>query len=249
VEELSDFFLELAHSDRLKALFLIEKERLKLTHISERLHLSMQETSRHLSRLRDAKLIRKDVDGSYYLTPFGHITLHLLPGYSFILKNRDYFQDHDPSCLPPEFIKRIGELEEYEPGKGVMQVLHLSVVVMEEAKEYVWILTDQVMTPTIPMIGDGFAKGIRFRILLPKQLTLPSGFQLPIPAPTSPIEIKWLEEVRVCIMMNEKLAGLCLPNSAGKIDFNTGFASKNQKFHKWCRDLFLHYWEEAKKTP
>jgi len=249
VEELSDFFLELSHSDRLRALLLIQKERLKLTQISEKLNLSMQETSRHLSRLRDAKLIRKDVDGFYHLTPFGHITLHLLPGYNFILKNRDYLQDHDLSCLPPEFIKRIGELEEYEPGKGVMQVLHLAVVLMEDAKEYVWILTDQVMTPTIPMIGEGFSKGIRFRILLPKQLTLPSGFQLPIPAPTSPIEIKWLEEVRVCIMMNEKLAGLCLSNSAGKIDFNTGFASKDQKFHKWCRDLFLHYWEEAKKTP
>jgi len=249
VEELSDFFLELAHSDRLRTLFLIEKERLKLTHISERLNLSMQETSRHLSRLKDAKLISKDVDGFYHLTPFGRITLNLLPGYNFILKNRDYFQDHDLSCLPPEFIRRIGELEEYEPGKGVMQVLHLAVVVMGEAREYVWILTDQVMTPTISMIREGSAKGIRFRILLPQQLTLPSGFQLPKPAPTSPIEIRWLGEVRVCIMMNEALAGLCLPDSAGKIDFSTGFAGRNPKFHKWCRDLFSHYWEEAKKVP
>jgi len=248
VEELSDFFLELAHSDRLRALFLIDKERLKLTHISERLNLSMQETSRHLSRLRDAKLIRKDIDGFYYLTPFGRITLHLLPGYNFILKNREYFQNHDLSCLPPEFIKRIGELEEHEPGKGVMQVLHLAMVVMEEAKEYVWILTDQVMTPTVPMISEGYAKGIRFRILLPEQLTLPSGFQLPKPAPTSPIEIRLLEEVRVCTMMNEELAGLCLPNSAGKIDFSTGFASRDPKFHKWCRDLFLHYWGRGKAT-
>jgi len=249
VEELSDFFLELAHSDRLRTIFLIEKEKLKLTQISERLNLSMQETSRHLSRLRDAKLIGKDIDGFYYLTPFGGIALQLLPGYNFILKNRDYFQDHDLSSLPPEFIKRIGELEDYKPGEGVMQVLHLAVVVIQEAREYVWILTDQVMTPTIPMIGEGFAKGLRFRVLLPEQLTLPSGFQLPQPAPTSPIEIKWLGEVRVCIMMNEALAGLCLRNSAGKIDYGTGFGSKDPEFHKWCRDLFLHYWEEAKTTP
>jgi len=130
-----------------------------------------------------------------------------------------------------------------------MQVLHLAVVVMEEAGEYVWILTDQVMTTTIPIIREGYGKGIRFRILLPQQLTLPPGFQLPKPAPTSPIEIKWLEEVRVCVMMNEGLAGLCLPDSAGKIDFTTGFASRDPKFHKWCRDLYLHYWEEAKKAP
>jgi predicted transcriptional regulator len=47
--------------------------------------------------------------------------------------------------------------------------------------------------------------------------------------------------------MNETLAGLCLPNSAGKIDFSTGFASRKPKFHKWCRDLFLHHWERGKK--
>lgn len=249
VEELSDFFLELAHSDRLRTLSLIEKERLKLTHISERLNLSVQETSRHLSRLRDAKLIGRNVDGFYHLTPFGRITLHLLTGYNFILKNRDYFQDHDPSCLPLEFIERIGELEEYKPGEGVMQVLHLAVVVMEEAKEYVWILTDQVMTPTIPMIKEGYAKGLKFRILLPEKLTLPSGFQLPKLAPASPVEIRWLEEVRVCTMMNEKLAGLCLPDLDGKIDFSTGFASRDPKFHKWCRDLFLHYWERGREGP
>jgi len=243
VEDLTDLFLELAHSDRLRTLFLIEKERLKLTGISEKLNLSMPETSRHLSRLRDAKLIKKDVDGHYTLTPFGRITLELLSGYNFIYKNRDYFQDHDLPSLPPEFIERIGELEEYKPGEGVMQVLHLAVVVMQEAREYVWILTDQVMTPTIPMIKEGYTKGLRFRILLPEQLTLPPGFQLPRPAPTSPVEIRWLEEVRVCIMMNEVLAGLCFPNSAGKIDYNTGFASREPKFHKWCRDLFLHYWE------
>ena len=247
MEEFSDFFLELAHSDRLRTLFLIEKEKLKLTHISEKLNLSMQETSRHLSRLRDARLIRKDAEGFYCLTPFGRTTLSLLPAYNFILKNRDYFQDHDPSFLPPEFIERIGELAEYEEGKGVMQVLHLAVVVMNEAKEYVWILTDQVMTPIIPMIREGYAKGIKFRILLPEQLSLPSGFQLHKPAPTSPIEIKWLEEVSVCIVMNEALAGLCLPNSAGKIDFSTGFACRKPKFHKWCKDLFLYHWERGKK--
>jgi len=248
LEELSDLFVELAHGDRLRTLILIEKERLKLTHISERLDLSMQETSRHLSRLRRAKLVGKDVDGYYHLTPFGRITLRLLPGHNFILKNREYFQDHDVSCLPPEFVERIGELEAYEPGKGVMQVLHLAVVIMKEAREHVWILTDQVMTPTIPMIMEGYAKGVRYRIILPEKLTLPPGFQLPKPEPASHMEMRWLEEVKVCIVMNEELAGLCLPNPAGEVDLSAGFASRNRKFHGWCKDLFLHYWERGKAT-
>jgi predicted transcriptional regulator len=248
VDKLSEFFLELANSERLRALSLIERERLKLTHISERLNLSMQETSRHLSRLRDAKLVRKDVDGFYHITPFGRIALRLLPGYNFIITNRDYFQDHELTWLPVEFIERIGELEEYEPGRGVMQVLHLAGVVMEEAEQYVWILTDQVMTASISMIMKGSERGIRFKIMLPEQLRLPSGFELPEPGPTSPIEIRRLREVNVCIVMNEKLAGLCLPETEGKIDFSAGFASRKPGFHKWCRDLFLQYWEEGKKA-
>ncbi len=48
--------------------------------------------------------------------------------------------------------------------------------------------------------------------------------------------------------MNEALVGICLPNSAGKIDFSTGFASKHPKFHEWCRGLFLHYWERGEAT-
>ena len=245
LEKLSEFFLELAHSERLRALSLIERERFKLTQISEHLNLSMQETSRHLSRLRDAKLIRKDGDGFYQVTSLGWITLRLLPGYSFITSNRDYFQDHELTWLPPEFIERIGELEEYEPGRGVMQVLHLAEVVMEEAQQYVWILTDEVMTASISMIRKGCERGIRFRILLPEQLTLPSGFELPEPAPTSPIEMRRLKEVKACIVINEKLTGLCLPDAKGKIDFSAGFASRKPRFHKWCKDLFLHYWEEA----
>ena len=248
VEKLSEFFLELAHSDRLRALSLIERERLKLTHVSERLNLSMQETSRHLSRLRDAKLVRKDSDGFYQVSPLGRITLRLLPGYNFIISNRDYFQDHELTWLPPEFIERVGELEEYEPGRGVMQVLHLAGVVMEEAEQYVWILTDEVMTASIPMIRKGYERGIRVRIMLPEQLRLPSGFELPEPAPASPMEMRRLNEVKVCIVMNEKLAGLCLPDPNGKIDFSAGFASRKPRFHKWCKDLFLHYWEEAKKA-
>lgn len=248
MEELSDFFLELAHSVRLRTLLLIEKEKLRLTQISDKLNLSMQETSRHLTRLREAKLIAKDVDGLFCLTPLGRIALHLLSGYNFILENRDYFQSHDLSGLPPEFIERIGELGEYEKGKGVMQVLHKAVVVVQEAREYVWILTDQVMTPTIPMIMVSCAKGVRFRIVLPEKLSLPPGFQLPKPPPMIPVEIRRLKEVRVCIIMNEALAGICLPNLAGKIDHSTGFASRDSKFHKWCRDLFLHYWERGKEA-
>ncbi len=44
--------------------------------------------------------------------------------------------------------------------------------------------------------------------------------------------------------MNEKKAMCSFPTLDGKIDY-ASFISKDQKFHDWCRDVFLSYWEKA----
>ena len=59
----------------------LQKQRLKLSHISEKLDMTITEASRHLQRLSEARLIQKEVDGSYGLTHFGNLTLSLLSGW------------------------------------------------------------------------------------------------------------------------------------------------------------------------
>ncbi len=49
--------------------------------------------------------------------------------------------------------------------------------------------------------------------------------------------------------MNEKIAGVCIPDLKGKIDFNSGFRGMSDtEFHNWCRDLFEYYWSKSKPT-
>ena len=98
--ELSDFFLELANESRLKILFALNNKGSNLTQISRILKLSLPETSRHLTRLKTAKLIRKNNEGIYHISDFGQIVLHLLPSYNLIYQNRDYFLRHSLFAVP-----------------------------------------------------------------------------------------------------------------------------------------------------
>ena len=113
-DEIVKLLFDISSSDRLTLLFAVRKENLRLTQLAEKISATIQETSRHLGRLTDAKLIEKNSDSSYTVTSYGRLVLILLSSYNFLSKNKDYFLSHDISFLPQEFIERIGELSLYE---------------------------------------------------------------------------------------------------------------------------------------
>ena len=58
--DIANLFLELSNPDRLRILKLLNKEKMRLSSISNELGLSVQETYRHLLRLTRSRLISKD---------------------------------------------------------------------------------------------------------------------------------------------------------------------------------------------
>ncbi len=61
------------------------------------------------------------------------------------------------------------------------------------------------------------------------------------------IEIRFLDNPKVGIAMNERLAGVTFSDLKGRLDMSAGFRGSNRDFHDWCRELFLHYWEKSSK--
>ena len=116
LEKPCKLMFELSSSERVNLLLKLQKQKMKLSHISEKLDMTITETSRHLQRLSEAKLIQKDVNGLYGLTHFGNLALALISGICCISKNTQYFSEHDLSHLPSEFIERLGELSSIPPG-------------------------------------------------------------------------------------------------------------------------------------
>jgi len=72
----------------------------------------------------------------------------------------------------------------------------------------------------------------------------PPGFK-PLPQIPNLIERRTLERVDVIIAMSEKQGRVAFPTIDGSMD-HIGFGSTEEKSHKWCKDLFLYYWERAK---
>jgi predicted transcriptional regulator len=226
----------------------LQKQRLKLSHISKKLDMTVTEASRHLQRLSEARLIQKDVEGLYGLTPFGVLTLSLLSGLGFASRYRDYFMQYDVSRIPYEFINRIGELGEGGLGADTFRNIHETEKMFQEAREYVWILSDQILMSAGPIVGERVKSDVELRVILPESLLPPPDYKPILPSSLGGVQRRVLPKVEVVIVMTEKVATFCLPNQSGKIDY-TGFGGSDPKFHKWCRDLFLYYWEKAIPAP
>jgi predicted transcriptional regulator len=205
--------------------------------------MTITETSRHLQRLSEARLLEKDVEGLHELTPFGQLTLSLIPSFDFISKHRDYFAAHKLSRLPHEFIGRIGDLSNCTYTDDVMVAFHTVETMIEEAKECVWILSNQVLMSTVPLLEKAVKRGVRFQLITPEDMISPPGFK-PLPVIPNLIERRTLSRVDLIIAMTEKQARLSFPTKDDKMDY-VGFGSTDERGHKWCRDLFMFYWQEA----
>jgi predicted transcriptional regulator len=242
MEELARLLFVLASVDRLTLLSEIKAEKLRLTQLAQKLSATVQETSKHLARLRDAKLIEKDSAGSYRLTTFGRLTLDHMLSFRFLAKNREYFLTHDISALPPEFIQRIGELSECERMGHITSFLSHIDQLIQEAEQYIWLMGDR---PIAIQFEPAHPEKISFRGILKSNIT-PKDYQLAYSAPI-PLELGLLNEVRLLIAMNEKTAAVTFPDLKGRIDFSRGFRGNKPGFHKWCHDIYTFYWDKSKK--
>lgn len=252
MSELSDLLFVFASLDRLTLFSEIGREKMKLTQLTSLISATPQETSKHLIRLRNAKTIEKDSEGFFTQTSFGKILYDLLPALRFANKNQKYLLSHDMALLPLEFIERFGELQESEYVEGVGKILSYTQQTVREAEEYIWLMADH------PIGGEEFIGGntklettdVKWRIIIPGDNNFdPSDLQYTYdPRKGKRIEfglMKESKEIKAGIVLNERTAGLTLPDLSGRLDFNSGFRSRGNLFHKWCFDLFNYHWHKT----
>jgi predicted transcriptional regulator len=254
LEHLAELLFILASIDRLTLLSEIAIQNRRLSQLTTTLSATPQETSKHLTRLRDAKLIEKDSDGLFSLTAFGRIIVNLLPSIRFVTENREYFLSHDISSLPLEFIERLGELQEGQYGEKVGSILAHIQQVVQDAEEYIWLMADH------PLGGQEYvtrsrkleSTSSRWRVIIPADGNIDwTELRRTVGTHKGRIEYHLIEDpidIKAGMALNEKIAGLTFPNTRGKLDFNSGFRSNNPVFRKWCQDLFEHHWSKAGKS-
>lgn len=241
--EISKVLFELSSNRRANILFGIGKENRKMQQIAKSLDMTVTETFRHLQRLTDAKLVQKKVDGTYAITSLGNLATGFLSGFNFILKNSDYFLEHDVSCLPYEFVNRLGELSAAEFCKEAMSGFNRVRKMVFESEKYIWTMAEQVDSSHIAPTTEKVSKGMDFKFLMQKDLA--KTF-----ANAKDAEVlkgsRYMERIPVTFVMNENQATVVFRRNNGVMDY-MGLFGTDEKFRKWCEDLFTYYWERAER--
>ena len=126
---------------------------------------------------------------------------------------------------------------------------------IQEVKQYVWILSDQVLVSTLPYLAEALERGAEFRLVLPQSIQPPKDIRERAQNPVferavraKRMESRFLDKVDNLLCMSEKeVAALCFPNLEGRLDYR-GFRAKDEQAHKWAEALFLCSWNRAAKN-
>lgn len=242
-QEISKVLFELASTQRASILFEVEKKNLKMQQIAKTLGMTATETCRHLQRLSDANLLNKKGDGTYEVTSFGNLAIGFLSGFNFILKNKPYFLQHETAGLPYEFADRLGELSEGTFSGSVLASFNQIRKMVFEAEEYILVMADQVDSSHVQATNEKVAKGMKFQFIMEKNLAK----TVQVTAEFEKFkERRYLNRLSGALLINEKEAYVALRGVNGLIDYS-GFFGTDQRFRKWCTDLFKYYWEKSER--
>jgi predicted transcriptional regulator len=251
MENLCDILFEVSNEDRLRILKALQEEPRNLTPLARKLGLSTQEASRHAVRLSEVGLAAKDSEGLYTLTPYGRLTLSQLRGIEFTSHHKDYFNAHTAEDLPSEYGARLGELSGATPVDDVMVVIHNIERMIREAEEYIWRLTDRYLMMALPDLEEAVNRGVEFRLMRTRDFEFPpdwpgEGVILREARLRGQFQVRASDSALIFIAMSEKaVAALAFPSVEGRFDY-LGFTSSDEESHRWCRDLYLHYWDSAR---
>ncbi len=245
-----EVLFSLASADRVAILRSLQQGQLNLTQLAKRISVTPQEASRHLVRLSRSALIERLPSGAYRLTGLGTAALRLLPAWEILTAHREFFLAHDLLALPEPLLERVGALSRAEYEDVLARVLTHTGAASAEAREYIWVMADQVLDLSFDPVDAVEKRGLSVRSIIPSQAVrdLPQGATRPMPGPwPERLELRLLDDIRFGIAMNEHAAGVVFADMNGKLDFNRGFRGEDPAFHNWCHDLFESHWNRAKR--
>jgi len=262
---LDDMLFEVSSEIRLRILELLMNGPATVTDISNQLDVSMTEASRHINRLSQVGLIKKNPDRDYSITILGKTVLIQLGPLEFITRHSDYFDSHDATRIPVKFLNRINELEDTVPTYTQRANIIRSVEKMKnislEAEEYYYSILDNSSMKLVlyaepdqerkNLVKNKIESGIKFKTLFPMsvetdkipQESLRSFIEL---HRSGNFEFRIIERTDLFLRMNEKeVSLLAFPNMNDKFDY-LGFEATDDRTINWCNEVFNHYWNSSK---
>lgn len=257
-EDLCSLLFELSSDDRLNILLELKKQRARVTTLARLLGLTAQETSRQTFRLKQAGLLLKDQKGFHQLTSYAELLLRQLEGLNFVSRYKGYFRKHSLAQIPENFILSIGEISEATYLSNLTQALYSVERMIKEARNHVWLISDQISFGVFCELGKALERGTRNRAIQTKSFVyVPSivrdyfqYYEEHITKierhswSTGALQDRLVDQVDVFLLVSEKEAAVAFPLKSGKFDYLT-FTGSEERFRNWCINVFEYYWSKA----
>jgi predicted transcriptional regulator len=213
-----------------------------MNEIARRLDVTATEAFRQLQRLSEAKLVQKQPEGTFTVTGYGRLVLQLSSSHEFVSKHREYFLTHDVWNIPVQFINRLGELSNAELILDAMDNINKGEKMFIAAKEYAWgIAEGRIPELMNPVMDEKIKNGLKIKMIIEEKLLA----KVP-PIKMSNVEIRGITEIPLILAATEKAATVCFRFKEGRLDYG-GFYGNDPAFLNWINDLFLYYWQKAKR--
>lgn len=239
---MESLFFELASESRLGMLQELKLKSLKMKDLTSKLHLTATESFRQLQRLSEEQLVEKQPDGTYSLTEYSRLILHLTPTLDFVHRYKEYFSTRNILKLPYEFINRIGELSSGTLSTNITDSINKGEKMVKESQRHVWAIGDKALDSIGSLMLERYSKGVKsFRFMYAESL-------LPLYRPSQHqpgIEQRTLPAIPALIICTGNESAVCFLSTQDKVDY-TGFFGQEPVFRKWVEDFFNHYWSLGK---
>jgi predicted transcriptional regulator len=242
-EVMEKLFFELASESRLSILHELQTKNLKMNEIARRLDVTATEAFRQLQRLSEAMLVQRQPEGTYAITDYGKLVLHLCSSFEVASKHREYFLSHDVWRIPLQFLNRLGELSQTRLIMDSMENINRGERMFIDAEQYAWGLAEGRIPELMdPIMDQKIAKGLQVKMIIPE------ADLSTVPALKTPnVEVRGISDIPVILGITEKGATVCFRFIGGRVDY-AGFSGKDPAFLNWAKDLFLYYWKKGKST-
>ena len=244
-EGIEKLYFELASESRLNILRELRGESLRMQEIARRLDMTATEVFRQLQRLSGVFLVHRQPEGTFTITQYGRLVLHLSSSLEFISKHRDFFMNHDVWRLPIQFVDRMGELSQTNLVMDSVDSINRCVQVFLEAEKYAWGLSEHGRGPehVNPQMIERIHEGVKVKLLIPEKYLSTETQHTDL----KNVEMRGLPEIPAVMVISENEAAVCFRFIGGRLDY-AGFFGKDPAFLGWARDLFQHYWDMGKRV-
>jgi predicted transcriptional regulator len=233
---------ELSHPERLKILYMLKEERMRLSELSNSMDVTTAEVARHIERIVKAKLVEKNGDNYYKLTPFASMILTEFSNIEYLTQNIDFFIHHNLTTLPPE-LQWFAAMADGEMVEGALEVTSQIWDHNVGAKKFIYVISDQIMRAMVDIACEKIDSGLVVKKIYSSDAEIPPEY---LKRNTENHEIRTMENIPLALIITDKVAGFSFRGENGHIDFSTSLRGDNENFRRWANAVFEYFWKRAK---